>query len=144
MSWGNKLLIAFVAFGVLIGTLVYKCMHQNFELVSGDYYADELKYQDRIDGFNNAGKLSPVQVSTAGNELAIQLPKELNGQVLKGEAWFYCATNAADDRRIPLAVNENGTMLVEKNKLAKANYVLKLNWENTDEKFYNEQAVSLR
>ncbi|MBG9378120.1 FixH family protein [Panacibacter sp. DH6] len=144
MSWGNKLLVAFIAFGALIGTLVYKCMHQNFELVSKDYYADELKYQDRIDGANNAGKLSAVQVSTTGTELAIQLPKELNGQVLKGEAWFYCATNAADDRRIPLTVDDKGIMLVDKSKLAKASYVLKLNWENTSEKFYNEQAVSLR
>ena len=43
MTWGNKLLLVFAAFALLIGTLVYKCMQQNFELVSKDYYNDELQ-----------------------------------------------------------------------------------------------------
>ena len=144
MSWGNKLLVAFLVFGALIGTLVYKCMQENFELVSKDYYADELRYQDKIDGASNASKISAVKVSTTANDVAIQLPKELNGKIIKGEAWFYCATNASYDRRLPIAINEEGVMLVEKNKLAKTNYTLKLNWQNNEEQFYSEQSFSLR
>jgi len=144
MTWGNKLLIAFIAFGALIGTLVYKCMQGNFELVSKDYYNDELSYQDKIDGTNNAAKLSTVQVLEEDATVAIQLPKELNGKPVKGEAWFYCANNSANDRRIPVAVNDEGVMLIDKSKLANTTYLLKLNWQSGDEKFYSEQRVALK
>jgi len=144
MTWGNKLLVAFLFFGALIGTLVYKCMSQNFELVSKDYYKDELRYQDKIDGTNNANKLSNVQLAQTDREVSIRLPKELDGLAVNGEAWFYCATNSLNDRKIPVQVNEEGLMKVEKSKLAKAHYQVKLNWQNGDEKFYNEQNFEVR
>jgi hypothetical protein len=144
MTWGNKLLIAFILFGTLIGTLVYKCMQQNFELVSKDYYGDELRYQDKIDGVNNANKLSGIKVIENVTDISIQLPKELNGMALTGEAWFYCPNNASNDRKIPLNVSDSGTMLIAKNKLAKTKYLLKLNWESGKEKFYNEQSIELK
>ncbi|MEP7318229.1 MAG: FixH family protein [Panacibacter sp.] len=144
MNWGNKLLLVFIVFGALIGTLVYKCMQQNFELVSKDYYGDELRYQDKIDGVANANKLSTVRVTEDIADISIQLPKELNGMPLTGEAWFYCANNASNDRRIPLTVDNNGAMFIEKNKLAKTKYLLKLNWQSGEEIFYNEQSIELK
>jgi len=144
MTWGNKLLVVFVAFAALIGTLVYKCMNQNFELVSKDYYNDELRYQDKINGINNANKLSNVQIAQTDKDISIQLPKELNGLAVKGEAWFYCATNSLNDRKIPVQVNEEGIMKVEKNKLTKTLYQVKLNWQNGNENFYNEQNLQVK
>jgi FixH len=144
MTWGNKILVAFIAFAALIGTLVYKCMQQNFELVSNDYYADELKYQDKIDGVSNANKLTVVQVKENLADVSIQMPKELNGMPVTGEAWFYCVNNAANDRKISLVVDDNGTMLIAKQKLAKTKYLLKLTWESGNEKFYNEQGIELK
>ena len=119
-------------------------MQQNFELVSKDYYGDELRYQDKIDGVNNANKLSGVKVTEDVADVSIQLPKELNGSALTGEAWFYCANNASNDRKIPLNISDSGTMLIAKNKLAKTKYLLKLTWESGKEKFYNEQSVEVK
>src|SRR3954471_1809897 len=126
MTWGNKLLLVFVGFAFLIGTLVYKCMQQNFELVSKDYYNDELRYQDKIDGANNANKLSSIQIAQTSEEVSIQLPKELNGLVTTGQAWFYCATSASNDRKIPLATGGDGITKISKSKLARTNYQVKV------------------
>ena len=144
MTWDNKLLLVFAGFAVLIGTLVYKCSQQNFELVSKDYYNDELRYQDKIDGVNNANKLSNVQIAQTPEEVSIQLPKELNGLATTGEAWFYCATNASNDRKIPLGASEDGTIKIDKRKLAKTNYQVKLSWQKGNDKFYNEQSLQVR
>ena len=108
MTWGNKLLLVFIGFALLMSTLVYKCAKQNFELVSKDYYNEELRYQDKIDGENNANKLSSVQIAQTSDEVSIQLPKELNGLTTAGEVWFYCAPNSSFDRKIPVKVNSNG------------------------------------
>ena len=144
MTWGNTLLLVFVGFAVLIGTLVYRCMQQNFELVSKDYYNDELRYQDKIDGVNNANKLSGVHIAQTPEDVSIQLPKELNGLATTGQVWFYCPINASDDRRIPLEADDDGTIKIDKRKLAKTNYQVKLSWQTGNDKFYNEQALEVR
>ncbi len=105
MTWGTKLLIVFAGFAILMTTMVYKCMHQNFELVSNDYYSDELRYQEKIDGMNNANKIGNVTIKENGKKVSIQLPKEVQGLALKGQAVFYCAANSTNDRTIPLQVN---------------------------------------
>lgn len=143
MNWGKGLILVFVAFAALMGTLIYMCMQTNFELVSKDYYTDELRYQDKIDGMNNANRISDVVVTQDGDNINIQMPKELDGQLLKGEAWFYCSTKAANDRKLPLQVDDNGMFVVQKSLLAAAPYTVKLTWQVGEEKYHTEKQLDL-
>ena len=144
MSWGNKILVAFIGFACLIGLLVYSCMQQNFELVSKDYYKDEIAYQQWIDGSRNANKLSGVQINQTTQGVAIKLPEEQNGMSVTGDVWFYAANRAANDRRMPLLVDENGLMIITKDSLAKTAYQVKINWKANDKQFYNTQNLAVR
>lgn len=143
MNWGNKLVFVFIAFASLIGTMVYKAMHTKYELVSQDYYKEELRYQDKIDGRINAAKISKIRISQDAEAVEIHLPVEMQGRTVKGEAWFYCKTDAVKDRRIPLEMGTGGTQMVMKNKLPKGNYELKLNWESGSEKYYSEEKLTV-
>jgi hypothetical protein len=143
MNWGNKLLLVFAGFAILMSTLVYKCMHQNFELVSKDYYNEELRYQDKIDGMNNANKIGEVKIKEDGKQVSIQLPKEVQGLALTGKALFYCPTDSQKDRDIPVQVNDEGLMLVDKAKLARAHYLVKLNYQVGNDKYYTEQYLTV-
>lgn len=143
MNWGNKLILVFIAFAGLMGTLVYKCMSTNFELVSKDYYAEELRYQDKIDGMNNANKISEVTIHSGVAQVNINLPKELHGTAIEGEAWFYCATNASNDRKVKIELNDEGVFVVDKALLAKANYQVKLTWNVGNEKYHAEKDLLL-
>ncbi|OZA73450.1 MAG: endopeptidase La [Thiotrichales bacterium 39-47-5] len=98
MNWGNKLIIVFILFACIIGTMVYKAINTKVELVSKDYYKDELRYQDRIDGRNNAEKIGKVAVTQDAESVAIALPAEMKGIAVTGEAWFYCQTDDVKDR----------------------------------------------
>ena len=118
-------------------------MHQNFELVSQDYYNEELRYQDKIDGANNANKLTSIEIKQTANEVSIQLPKEVQRLGLTGQTLFYCTANSANDRSLPLKVNDEGLMLIDKSKLAKANYKVKLNWQIGNDQYYTEQNLSI-
>jgi len=144
MNWGNKLVVVFILFGILMATLVYKAVNTKFELVSKDYYKDELRYQDRIDGRNNAALIGKVAVTQDAEVLTIGLPVEMKGVKVEGEAWFYCKTDAVRDRKIALAVDTSGKQLILKNQLAKGTtYELKLNWQAGDQKYYTEQIVNV-
>src|SRR5215831_6072147 len=103
LNWGHKLIIAFILFGGMISYLVYRCVRTNFDLVSKDYYKDELVYQQVIDGTRKAGMLSSkVLIRQEDQTIKIQFPREMEDQVVKGEIWFYCASDAARDRKIPV------------------------------------------
>jgi hypothetical protein len=145
MTWGNKLVVVFIAFAALMSTLVYKCMNQNFELVSKDYYNDELRYQDKIDGMNNANKVSDVALmQTQTDDVEIMLPEELNGLATTGSVWFYCPTSSINDRKIPLQVNDEGVMQVKRGLLSATNYQVKITWQVGDDKYYAEKHLAVK
>ena len=143
MNWGNKIILAFLLFAGLIMTLVYKSIHTKYDLVSKNYYQDELRFQDKIDGAANAVKLAKVIVSQDKESLLITLPDEMKGTKVEGEAWFYCKTDAEKDRKIPLAIDENGEQRILKKTFIKGTYELKLNWQTPANKYYTEQIVIL-
>lgn len=144
MSWGNKLLLVFIGFALLMGTLVYKCTQQTFELVSNDYYGDELRYQDNIDGSNNANKISDLIIAQTADQLIVQLPKEQLGMQVTGKLWFYCADNASNDRKFALEMNSDGAMTIDKSKLIRTNYQVKISWLAGQQKFYKEVNVAVQ
>ena len=141
MNWGNKLIIVFILFAGLIGTMVYKAVNTKFDLVSKDYYKDELRYQDKIDGKQNANKLGNVLVSQTAEEVLLAFPEEMKGKKLEGEVLFYCKTDADKDKKITIQVDENGQQRILKNKLHKGPYELKLNWQTASDKYYTEQNI---
>lgn len=143
MNWGNKLVIVFIVFAGLMATLVYKAVNTKYELVSSDYYKDELRYQDKIDGVNNANKISSISVNQDANQLILDLPKEMKGIKTEGEIWLYCGSDASKDRKIALQVNESGRQLIAKNKIAKGNYQLKLTYKSGGTNYYNEQNLTV-
>lgn len=136
MNWGNKLIVVFLVFAVLMGTLVYKCITTKYDLVSKDYYKDELRYQDKIDGMANAAHVSDINLSQNNEFITIDLPKELNGDKPKGEVWFYCATDDRKDKKFPLLVDASGEQIIQKKLLSKTNYQVKLSWKTEDNKIY--------
>ena len=144
MTWGTKFLLVFAGFALLMSTLVYKCMHQKFDLVSKDYYTDELRYQDKIDGTNNANKISTVAVKDSGMYISIQLPKEVQGLATTGQVWFYCSIDDTRDRKLNLDVNDAGIMMIDKAALTKANYQVKLNWQVGMDKYYTEHEITVQ
>jgi hypothetical protein len=144
MNWGFKITAVFVSFTLLIGFLVYKSVHTKIDLVSTDYYKEELRFQKQIDGTHNANLLSAVKVEQTDSSIAIQFPNELRGTNLEGEAWFYCKTNADFDKKFPIKVNENGLMVIAKKPFLKNNYSLKLKWVANNKDYYSEQSVNIQ
>lgn len=144
MNWGAKIAIVFISFTLLIGFLVYKSVHTKIDLVSNEYYKDELHFQQQINGTNNANAISAVQVIPTDSLITIIFPQEVKHSNIHGEAWFYCKTNADYDKKLAIAANENGVMTVNKNNLFKTNYILKLKWMANNTNYYSEKNINLQ
>ena len=145
LNWGHKITLAFSAFVLFMFVMVYKSMKTDFQLVTKEYYKDELAYQQVIDGTNRANKLSSsVEVTQANSELIIQLPTEMKGKAISGNIWLYCASDDKKDRRLELAVNENGRQVISSKNMLPANYLLKVTWKADELNYYNEQHIELK
>jgi hypothetical protein len=143
MSWGNKLVIVFLVFAVLMGTLVFKSVNTKFELVSKDYYKDELRFQDKIDGAANAAAAGEIILQQTQSVIILQLPVLLRNTIVEGEAWFYCKTNAERDRRMPVKI-KNGQFIFDKSKFQKDSYELKLQLNTCNKKYYFEKFITIQ
>lgn len=141
MNWGNKLVVVFIVFGAFIGYLVYRAVNTKYDLVSKDYYKDELRYQDKIDRQNNAAKISDVKIEQDADAVIIHLPNEQKGFAVTGDVFFYCITDELKDYHTALQVDSSNQQIIMKKSLQKGAYNVKINWQVGKEPFYFEKKL---
>lgn len=141
MSWGYKIMFVYIAFVAGIGFLVFKASNQEFDLVTKDYYEQELKYQQIIDQSANASKLSmPLNIEKKETELKIGFPDEMKNKKKLVDFYLYYAADAKKDFRRSFELNENELAQALPVGM-KGMYELKLTWETEGVKYYHEQKI---
>lgn len=91
-------MLVYIVFVVGILFMVYKTTTETNDLVTTDYYAKELKYQQVIDAANRTSKLSSAPAIVIINDsLKIEFPKEFTNKVLNGNVEFYFAADENKD-----------------------------------------------
>lgn len=144
INWGHKLLIVFVAFVGLIATLVYKAVNTDFDLVTKDYYKEELRFQKVIDGQNNALELSSsVKIDVTDSQLVLHLPEEMKNGNPSGNVWFYCPTDARKDKKFDLDTRGTGSQAFDRSQFIPSRYIVKMTWEQDGKPYYMEQHITL-
>lgn len=140
MNWGNKLLLVFVVFGSGISYMVYRCMQTPVDLVSEHYYKDELAYQQVIDGTRKANALSgKVELTLTPGGIHIQLPLEMRDRPVRGNIEFYCPSDAARDRNLPLSIEHGGGADIAVADLRPGHYTVKIAWIAGGIGYFSEQ-----
>jgi hypothetical protein len=141
MNWGNKLLLVFVVFGSGISYMVYRCMQTPVNLVSEHYYKDELAYQQVIDGTRQANALSgKVGLTITAGAICIQLPPEMRDRQVRGNIEFYCPSDAARDRHLPLSIERGGREDIAVADLRSGHYTVKIAWTAAGIGYFSEQS----
>lgn len=144
MNWGNKLLLTFLVFAAGMGFLVYRSVTTNFELVEKDYYKQELRYQQQIDGTRAANQLTTaITLEQNANGIHLQLPAEMKEKNLSGEVWFYCAYNEKQDKKFSLQTNSEGLQSFPLQELEPGNYTVKVNWKEGTNSYYAEKTMMI-
>lgn len=139
MNWGNKLIIVFIAFGSMISYMVYRCMRTPVNLVSEQYYKDELAYQDVIDGTRQANALSSsVALTETAGAVRVQLPREMWGKAVTGSVFFYCPADVARDRHIEMRMDSSGSQEIARGLLPGGHYTVKVSWKSAGVGYYTQ------
>lgn len=141
MNWGSKILIVYVAFVAGIVFMVFKSSTQSNDLVTTDYYAKELKYQDKIEEIKRTDALSaPVAYSIKDNAINIVFPKDFTGKKLSGEAVLYCPSDEKKDIKKNFSLKDE-SLQMQIPAGSKGLYELHLSWEDGGVNYYFEKKI---
>ncbi len=120
--------------------MVYRCVQTPVNLVSEQYYKDELAYQQVIDGTKQENALSgKLELATVPAGIRIDLPREMRGKMVKGTIFFYCPSDVVRDRRIPLGMDSTGEQQIGKGTVLSGHYTVKVSWETCGVNYFVEQ-----
>ena len=113
---------------------------QRVDLVSRDYYPEEIAYQQRIDARARARALAPplaVHYDAARQIIDIAYPLSSFGRGIEGEIWFFRPSNAGLDVRVPMQPDAEGRQVVEAGELRAGLWELRMQWTVDGEAYYH-------
>lgn len=97
-NWGYRIAAVYLTFVAGIGWMVYRSTGEQVDLVTPDYYEQEIRYQERIQQQANAAALSaPVSTSFRDGRIEVLLPPEFASRQVEGELSLYCPSDAGKD-----------------------------------------------
>ncbi len=137
-TWGHGIVLALGSFMIFILSMIFLFSRgqKNSELITDNYYEEELQYQQVIDAKNNADDLETKPVySQNANGVSVKFPPEINN----GNTKFQIDLHRAEDRNLDvireLPLNNENALFLPGEILAKGNYVLRVMWTKDQKKY---------
>lgn len=144
LNWGVMIAIFYSAFVLVLIAFLFYSRTVKFDLVSEDYYDQEIKYQDRIDKIIRAKSLKQqLELETFKEAIMLQYPSYMNRSELTGKIHFYRPSDKNLDFFITVAVDSSNKQIVPTSNLKSGLWNLKVEWAKSDSTFYNEFAIVL-
>ena len=132
INWGTGIVIAFICF---IAFILYFVIAMNtnkkydHDLVTEDYYKEELEYQKDIDKLINAKTLSEnISYNKTAEGLLIEFPKELEINKITGKVFLYRPSNKQLDFEIPISLS-NTYLLIPDKSLVDGRWNISIDWQ---------------
>jgi len=136
---GNLILLGGGIFLLFIFSLIFGFMAQDLQLVTPDYYEQELLYNQRKKAIRNAESIDSLLVlKKLEGVIELSVPPRLALQLKSGSAHFYCPADAKADRVMPLQANGEGKFILSTSGLKNCPYRLKVSLDDGDQKYFKE------
>jgi hypothetical protein len=144
MNWGYKIIVVYTVFITGIVYMVVRSVSQDVDLVTPDYYEQELKYQTTIDATNNANALTAkLKCVVKDDSMQIEFPAEMKNTELKIDVWLYCVANKKKDIKKTFVTND-GMILLPLASDNKGIHEVKVNWEAAGKHYYFVEKLFLQ
>ena len=145
--WPLAIVVTFVLFiSGTVSLVVMACSHK-VELVSANYYEQELQFQGQLDRMKRTSQLAaPARViyDPTRKLIAISLPAEHQGLKVTGGIDLYRPSAAGQDRHLKLQIDERGMQNLDAAHLGAGLWKLRLSWQIDGREYFHEQQVVIR
>ena len=121
INWGTGIVIVIAAFISFIMYFVITMSTNNkysYDLVTDNYYQQELQYQKQIEAEKNAKNLiENVKLKHSEFGLTVNFPKDLDYKMINGKVFLYRPSNKQLDFEIPISISNTYLLVPEKRLL---------------------------
>lgn len=145
INWGAGLVVAFLVFAAVILTMVYISMHREIDLVSDDYYQQELHHQDQIESTKRSNALSvQPNITVSVSALSFSLPRFFSAANTTGSITFYRPADRTKDFELPLKLDSANTQLIQTASLQRGLWRIKVRWRQQNQNYYHEEPILIQ
>lgn len=144
--WPLGIILAFVFFGVGTATLIVLACSHSSDLVSADYYEQEIRYQGQMDRMENARQLdehASVTYNARQKQITIALPRE-HAANATGSIHLYRPSAAGLDQRKKLNLDANGAQTIDAAGLRAGLWKVKVLWSIGGEEYFIDEKVNVK
>lgn len=143
--WPIAIIAAFVLFGGSVIAAVVKSFGEDVSLVSKDYYAKEIAYQDQINTeilTKQLQKEVKSEIDPSGEKMVFYFPLDtVNPKPIKGEILFFRPSSAGEDWSIPVDLDGKGMQEVSLAGKMKGMWRVQTRWSEGSLEFYTERQI---
>ncbi len=114
----------------------------NHDLVTEDYYAEELDYQNDINKLTNAKDLSQnITYKKSAEGLIINFPDDIDYTKIKGKVFLYRPSNKQLDFDTAISLSKP-YLLIPDNRLVDGRWNIKIDWQINNQSYLYKETIN--
>lgn len=142
--WPHALMGFFALLFAAMAGVVWIVVHQPSELVSRNYYDQEMLYQGRMEAIRRTQGLGrEVRVQSEPGRLIVNLPSDQARRGPVGAIHLFRPADARLDREFKLAIDPTGRQIIDLRGLDAGLWRVRMEWAVGTETYYREEALVL-
>ena len=142
--WPWAIILTFVIFiSGTVGLVVMACS-QKVDLVSANYYEQELKFQGQLDRMKRTSQLGAqagVSYDAAQKRITISLPPAQARQEVRGQIQLYRPAQASLDRQLTLQPDASGMQSLDASALKPGLWKIRVSWTVGQQDYFIDQKI---
>ncbi len=141
--WPASIIGFFVLAIIFLTTFIAWAVHQREDLVSANYYENEVRYQQQLDSMNRSQSLAVQSVITyepARQNIVITLPAA-HSRSATGSVHLYRPSDARLDREVPLTLDPEGIQSLDAKQLQDGLWKVRIKWNANGQEYFLDQPV---
>jgi nitrogen fixation protein FixH len=146
-NWGIGIFVVYGIFVLCTIGFALFASSQKFDLVTDDYYGEQIKHQQHIEKEKRTNALSTSLKTTfypKSKTVQLLFPPEMNFENLSGHILFFRPSDAAQDKVVPLSLDSSGKQHINVSHLSKGNWRIKIFWAFGTIDYYNESDFHIK
>ena len=143
LNWGFGVFALYTGFVLFMLFLVFKSSQQKVDLVTDDYYQQELAYQEIINFKRNAEQLEKgLTYTLSKNEVELIFPEQ--HVHISGKVQIYRPSNNSYDKHFEIKLDDENKMKLNLGSTPLGLYKMMIQWTNDSIGYYIEKDIYLR
>jgi hypothetical protein len=141
--WPISIISFFTVAIIGCGTLIAFCSRHPADLISPNYYEEEVKYQGQMDRLRHTQErvpLAAVAYDRAAKSITVSLPSAGGGKP-SGQIQLYRPSAVNLDRTLKLELSPGGVQAIDAASLLPGLWKVRVSWTVDDRQFFIDQQV---